>query len=210
MRGGAKDPDAAGGVLDDRQDVLAPAGQGDRLDEVARQQRVGLRMKEVSPRGGAAIGCGVDLLSFEDLPYGGRGNLDAEGGEFPAHPAVAPRRVLPDKAQDQNTDRADGRWPPGSPRSAGAGVALLHQIALPSQRGVRADQQSQPAQDLARQRGKERGEEGAVLRTELDLVCTEQPFKDGDLVTQDEDFRVLARSVIGSSHRAANALVTVR
>lgn len=50
VRGGAEDPDAAGGVLDDRQDVLALAGQGDGLDEVAGQQRARLGMKEVDPK----------------------------------------------------------------------------------------------------------------------------------------------------------------
>src|ERR1700683_817845 len=40
--GGAQDPDAPAGVLDDRQDVQARAGQGDGLEEVAGEQSVGL------------------------------------------------------------------------------------------------------------------------------------------------------------------------
>jgi len=38
----AEDPDAAAGVLGDGEDVLPRAGQGDRLDEVCGEQRVGL------------------------------------------------------------------------------------------------------------------------------------------------------------------------
>jgi hypothetical protein len=40
--GGARDPDAAAGVFDDREDVHAYPGQRHRLDEVRGQQRVGL------------------------------------------------------------------------------------------------------------------------------------------------------------------------
>jgi hypothetical protein len=42
MWGGAQDPDAAGGVLDDRQDVHAGPGQGDRFEEVGGED--GLRL----------------------------------------------------------------------------------------------------------------------------------------------------------------------
>jgi len=38
----AEDPDAAAGVLDDREDVYAGAGERDRLDDIGRQQRLGL------------------------------------------------------------------------------------------------------------------------------------------------------------------------
>jgi hypothetical protein len=33
-------------VLDDGEDVLAPPGQGDRLDEVAHQQRAGVELPQ--------------------------------------------------------------------------------------------------------------------------------------------------------------------
>jgi hypothetical protein len=41
---GAQDPDSAAGVLDDRQDVHPRPGQGDRFQEVAGQQGIGLGM----------------------------------------------------------------------------------------------------------------------------------------------------------------------
>lgn len=42
MCGGAEDPDAAGGVFDDRQDVEAGAGQGGRFEEVGGDDGVRL------------------------------------------------------------------------------------------------------------------------------------------------------------------------
>jgi hypothetical protein len=78
VRGGAEDPDAPGGMLDDREDVLALTGQGDRLNEVAGQQGVGLGTQEVGPAGGTAVRGGVDALRLEDLPHGRGGDLDAE------------------------------------------------------------------------------------------------------------------------------------
>jgi hypothetical protein len=53
------------------------------------------------------------------------------------------------------------------------------------------DQQPKPAQDLARQWHQQRGEESPVFRGERQLVRTELPLKDGDLVAQGEDLHVL-------------------
>ena len=62
---------------------------------------------------------------------------------------------------------------------------------MPAQHGVRADQKLQAAQELARQRGKQRGQESPVGRGELHLAGTELPLKDGELMAQGEDLRVL-------------------
>jgi hypothetical protein len=70
-------------------------------------------------------------------------------------------------------------------------VTLLDQVAVPSQHGVGLDQQPEPAQNLARQRHQQSGEEGPVFRDELRPVRAELPFKDRDLVAQGEDLRVL-------------------
>lgn len=192
VRRGAEDPDAPGGVLDDREDVLAPAGQGDGLDEVACQGGgVGLGAQEVGPGGGGSGGRGVDALVLEDLPDGIGGDLDAEGGELAVHSAVAPRRVLPDQAQDQDADRANGGRAARPLRSAGADVALLDRVAVPSQHGVGLGQQPEPTQNLARQRHRQSGEEGSVFRGELHPVRPDLSFEDHDLVAQGENLRVL-------------------
>ncbi|MEY9846329.1 hypothetical protein ABH940_003416 [Streptacidiphilus sp. BW17] len=52
-----------------------------------------------------------------------------------------------------------------------------------------ARRESRPGFPL--QRRQQRSEERAVLRTELHPVPTELPLKDSDLMTQNEDLRVL-------------------
>ncbi|GAB2722623.1 hypothetical protein [Kitasatospora kifunensis] len=57
-------------------------------------------------------------------------------------------------------------------------MTLPHEVAMPAQHGVRLDQQPQAAQDLARQRGEERGKDDPVLLSEVHLALAELPFKD--------------------------------
>ncbi|WP_193318953.1 hypothetical protein [Nonomuraea phyllanthi] len=67
-----------------------------------------------------------------------------------------------------------------------------HQIAVPAQRGARADKEPQPGQDLAGQRRQQGGEEDTVLGSESHPgVGAELPFENGDLVAEDEDLDVL-------------------
>ncbi|GAA3610454.1 hypothetical protein GCM10022419_114320 [Nonomuraea rosea] len=78
---------------------------------------------------------------------------------------------------------------------------------MPAQDGVRPDEEPQPAQDLAGQRRQERGKEGPVLGRESHSgISAELAFKDGDLVTQDENLHV----TMGSNRSAAKVFVTVR
>jgi hypothetical protein len=90
VRGYAQDPDAPGGVLDDGKDVQACPGQGAGLEEVAREQCVGLAAKEVGPRRAVSFRRGRGAVLAEDLPDGGCGDLDAEGREFTVDPAIPP------------------------------------------------------------------------------------------------------------------------
>ncbi|MFI6357056.1 hypothetical protein ACIBJF_31380 [Streptomyces sp. NPDC050743] len=62
-------------------------------------------------------------------------------------------------------------------------MAPLDQVAVPSQHGVGLDQQPEPAQNPARQRHLQSGEEGSVFRGELHPVRSELPLKDHDQVT---------------------------
>jgi hypothetical protein len=90
MCGGAQDLDASCGVLDDREDVQARAGQGAGLEEIAGEQCVGLAAEEVGPGRVLSFGCGRDAVRAEDLPDGGGGDLDAESREFAVDPAISP------------------------------------------------------------------------------------------------------------------------
>lgn len=71
------------------------------------------------------------------------------------------------------------------------GHGAVHQIAVPAHYGVRANQESQPVENLAGQRGQESGQKSPVFGCESHSgVGTELAFQDGDLVTQDEDLHV--------------------
>ena len=105
MRGDAEDADAAGGVLDDGQDVHALAGQGHRLEEVGGEDGLGLGAQEGCPALSGPVGCRVDAGLVEDLPDGGRGDLDAQDEEFPVDAAVSPSTVL--RARRSTSTRTD-------------------------------------------------------------------------------------------------------
>ncbi|MFE5586995.1 hypothetical protein [Kitasatospora sp. NPDC056531] len=115
------------------------------------------------------------------------------------------------QAQDQDGDRSGGGRAARPLRPAEAGVALLHQVAVPAQDGVRVDQQSQATQDLARQRSEERGEQSAVLRSELRPVRAELALKGGELMAQGEDLHILVpvahRQQPQGSERVGNSQV---
>jgi hypothetical protein len=86
--------------LDGGEEVLALSGRGDRLDEVDGQRCVGLAAEEVGPGVGGSVWCGTDGFGFQDLPDGGGGDRDGEGGEFAVDAPVFPGRILADQAQD--------------------------------------------------------------------------------------------------------------
>ncbi len=67
-----------------------------------------------------------------------------------------------------------------------------HQIAMPAQDGVRADEEPHPTQDLAGQRRQQGGEEGTVLGGESHSGAGAEPaFENGDLAAESEDLDVL-------------------
>jgi hypothetical protein len=58
--GGAEDTDAAGGVLDDGDDVKAGAGKGSGFEEVDGEDRVRLAAQERGPRLALSVGNGIN------------------------------------------------------------------------------------------------------------------------------------------------------
>jgi hypothetical protein len=90
MQRDAKDADAPRRVLDHGQDVGLGAVEQVDAEEVARQDRLGLRTQELRPGWPGPSWRGIDAVSLEDLPYGRRSDLDSQAGQFPVDPAVAP------------------------------------------------------------------------------------------------------------------------
>ena len=107
------------------------------------------------------------------------------------HAAITPTRILSHQAQHEPSDRGDRSWAPRPPGPAGFPVASAHQIAVPSQDRVWADNQLQPAQQGAGQRLQERREEGPVRGGKPGPGWTELPLQDRELMTQGQDFSVL-------------------
>ena len=68
---------------------------------------------------------------------------------------------------------------------------MSHQVAVPPQDGLGAHQQSYPAQQVAGEPVKQRGEDGPVRGMEAYLLAGQLPLQHRDLVAQGEDLRVL-------------------
>jgi hypothetical protein len=92
-------------VFEKDQDVKAGAQGCVEVEEVDRDDGVGLAGQELSPGGAGAPGCGVDAGGVEDLPDGGGVDAVAESGEFAVDSSVAPSGVSAGQSQDELLDR---------------------------------------------------------------------------------------------------------
>jgi hypothetical protein len=70
VRGCAENAHAPTGVVDSGEDVLACAGQRDGLDEIHRQDHLGLGVQDLGLCHGRSVWRRVDPGSFGDLPHG--------------------------------------------------------------------------------------------------------------------------------------------
>jgi hypothetical protein len=70
-------------------------------------------------------------------------------------------------------------------------MAVFHQVAVPPQHRVRADQQPKPAQRRAGQRHEQCRQKYPIFGPELHALASELPLHDGELVTQSENLDVL-------------------
>ena len=108
MQSDSEDSDAPGCVLDHGQDVgLGAVEQVDR-EEVAGQDGPGLGAQELRPGQPAPPPAGVDAAGLEDLPDGGRCDLNPQTGELAMNPAVPPAGVLTSQPSDQCPNAAPG------------------------------------------------------------------------------------------------------
>jgi hypothetical protein len=87
---GSEDPDAAGAVLDDGQDVDLRAIEEIGGEEVHRQDSLRLGLQELRPARAVPARCRADASVLEDLPDRGRCHRDAESRELAVDPAVSP------------------------------------------------------------------------------------------------------------------------
>ena len=90
----AEDADAPGRVFYHRQDVGLGAVEQVDCEEVACQDRFGLRAQELGPGWRGPPRRGVDSCFLQDLPCRRRRYLYSQAGQFAVDPAAAPVRVL--------------------------------------------------------------------------------------------------------------------
>jgi hypothetical protein len=141
--GDAEDPDPAGGVLDQREDIAAGAIEEVDGEEVRRQDCLGLTAQELRPRRPVTPRRRWDPGGDQDLSHRRRRHENAEASEFTVDPPVTPPRVLPRHSQDQSPD--------GGTRTRAARVLVLGLAAQrrrtmsrrQSQYGLRTDEQAQ-------------------------------------------------------------------
>ena len=98
----------SGGVFEERQCVEPVAQGGVDVEEIDRDDGVGLGGQELSPGRAGAVGCRVDAGGMEDLPDGRGTDTVAESGEFAVDSPVALSGVLAGQAQDELFDRGAG------------------------------------------------------------------------------------------------------
>jgi hypothetical protein len=178
-------------MLDHREHVHPRARHGDRLEEITRQQRIGLPAQERSPRGGAAGGRRVDPGVLQDLPDGGGRDLHPEHQQFPVQSTISPGRVPAGQAHDEQTDRAHGARAARPPGARTSRVPTRDQLAVPLEHGVRPDQQMQLRQHSFGYPVQQRRQYDAIARGEPHPCRTELPLQHGQLMAKRQDLRVL-------------------
>ncbi|SES41465.1 hypothetical protein SAMN04488000_1283 [Lentzea albida] len=110
---------------------------------------------------------------------------------FSVDAPIAPRGVFGRETQDKAADRCHGARTSAPSTPVYLGVATLHQVTMPSQHRIQADQQSESAQSGRSQRRQERGKERPVRRSELRASVAELALQDGGLVAKSKNLNVL-------------------
>ena len=128
VRGDAQDVHSAGGVLDDEERVEPVQRDRVAMEQVAGQDRLGLRVEELGPGRPAPPRRRLDARRVENPPHCGGADLVAESDEFPVHPPIpqvgfwVARRTV--RARTPGGWRvglpARARWSSGVGRAGGA------------------------------------------------------------------------------------------
>jgi len=172
---------APGGVFDEEQDVELAESDGVDDEGVTSDDPAGLPGEELGPgRSGASRG-GIDAVTFQDHPDGGRCEAVAEPGEFAVDASVAPVGVLSSEADDELFSVTHGAGPARSPLRidpSGRG-----QPTVPRQQRVGGDDESMT--DPSGDHAGGPGDHATVDVGELGTV--RGSLQDRDLVTERDD-----------------------
>ena len=194
MGGHAEDPDAAGGVLDDCQDVGGGAVEQVNGEEVGGQHRLSLGVEVLRPRRSTTSGRGWQPSVGENLPHRRGGHADAEAGEFSVDTPVAPARVLPSQPNDQPGDVVVGSWSARSLVLGFCGPASTEDVTPPAQDGLRRDDQSQACVPSPRDELEKRRDQRPVRPRHL-WAGRRLALQNRELVTQKQNLSRLPRLI---------------
>ncbi len=175
------------------------AAEPERVDreEIAGDDRLGVSAQELAPAElGAGAGRGHPGLP-EDLGDRRCRDAYADTGELADDPLVTPPRVLTREPQDQLPDLLGDRRSTGSP--SGIRPPPPHQLAMPAEQGVRADEERRSARSAKQSAG--RSKEDAV--TLIQPRPRDLAAKNRELVSQHDNLKLLelARAQPQRRHR---------
>ena len=97
-------------VLNDEQHVQPAQQHRVHVEEVHRQDAVGLGREELLPCRSRPAWRWVQPAVFQDRPYGRCRDRMAQAGEFAVDPTVTPQWVVSGHLQHQSVDRRRGCW----------------------------------------------------------------------------------------------------
>jgi hypothetical protein len=190
-------PDAAAGVSDKREDVLAAQKHRLNGEEIAGDDARRLRAEKLAPARPCPPRCRWELRPSEKAAYARRRHSQAELGQFASDPPVTPARVFACQPQHQllnlNRERRPttpaGRLPP--PPS--------HERPMPTQKRPWSDQPC--AAQWTRQVAGRRREQGPIGGREL--WPSDLAVQNLELVPQHEPLDVLQVEAAATPHECA-------
>jgi hypothetical protein len=97
-------------MFDHDEDVEAAQEHGVDVQEVDREDRVGLRGQELAPGRPGPSGRWIEPRTLQDRPDGGGGHGMAEADQFAVDSPVSPAGILAGHPQYQGPDRRCGGW----------------------------------------------------------------------------------------------------
>src|ERR1035437_485527 len=144
MGGAASEEDPAGRDLDEEEDVEAT--QQDRVDgeEVAGQDSPRVSAEEIAPTHFAPSRSRWNPAVMKDAANRGRRHVDAELAQLALDPQIAPGWIVRGQAGDKIPRLGRDRGPAEATTPSERRPLSAHQLPVPADHGVRADQQRPP------------------------------------------------------------------
>jgi hypothetical protein len=129
--GDAQDVDAAGGKLDHEQHIQPPEQHRVDMEQVARQDPLGLDGQELSPGQPRAAWRWIDACPVKEQPHRAWREPVTKPGELTVDTPIPPGRVLGCQPQDQVPQPRRDRRSTG--RAVGLSPVALEQLPMPAQ-----------------------------------------------------------------------------